>query len=59
MRGSNNHVRGFDHGNAAPNDDGGDNAWWAASPAQAGARVVATNRLLEEADGGTSTKSTR
>jgi ATP-dependent helicase YprA (DUF1998 family) len=59
VRGSNNHVRDFDHGNAAPNDDGSDNAWWAASPAQAGARIVATNRLLEEADGGTSTKSTR
>jgi ATP-dependent helicase YprA (DUF1998 family) len=59
VRGSNNHVRDFDHGNAAPNDDGSDNAWWAASPAQAGARIVATNRLLEEADGGPSAKSSR
>ncbi len=57
--GSNKHVRNFDHGIAAPNDDGSDNAWWAVSPVHTATRIVATNRLLEEAEGGPSSRSTR
>ncbi|MBI3466440.1 MAG: hypothetical protein HY000_25790 [Planctomycetes bacterium] len=58
-RGAKNQLKGLDHGNAAQNDDGSDNAWWATSPEGTGARLVATNRLLEEAEGGASGKSGR
>jgi ATP-dependent helicase YprA (DUF1998 family) len=56
-RGSRNQLKDFDHGNAAQNEDGSDNAWWATSPRENGTRIVSTNRLLEEADGGVSAKS--
>ncbi|WP_419555813.1 DEAD/DEAH box helicase [Planctellipticum variicoloris] len=56
-RGSNNQLKGFDHGIAAPNSDGSDNAWWGTSPAEAGTRVVSTNRLLEEVDGNASSRT--
>jgi len=58
-RGSKNQLTDFDHGNAAQNEDGSDNAWWATSPRDTGSRIVATNRLLEEADGGVSAKSSK
>jgi DEAD/DEAH box helicase/Helicase conserved C-terminal domain/Domain of unknown function (DUF1998) len=58
-RGSKNQLKDFDHGNASPNDDGSDNAWWATSPAETGTRLVTTNRLLEEADGGPSAKTAK
>jgi hypothetical protein len=58
-RGSKNQLRDFENGNAVQDEDGSDNAWWATSPADTGARLVTTNRLLEEADGSTSTKSGR
>jgi hypothetical protein len=57
--GANNQPKDFDHGNAAPNDDGSENAYWSTSPPKEGARLLVTNRLLEEADGGPSVKSTR
>ncbi|MCY2995079.1 MAG: DEAD/DEAH box helicase [Planctomycetota bacterium] len=57
--GAKNQLKDFDHGNATQNDDGSENAYWSTSPAETGARLLLTNRLLEEADGGTSTKSTR
>ncbi len=56
-RGSKNQLKDFDHGNATQNEDGSDNAWWATSPRETGTRIVSTNRLLEEADGGASVKS--
>lgn len=56
-KGPKNQLKDFDNGNATPNDDGGNNAYWSTSPAETGVRLMATNRLLEEADGGTSTKS--
>lgn len=52
-------LQDFDDGNATQNDDGSENAWWATSPAETGTRLLLTNRLLEEADGGPSAKSTR
>ena len=58
-KGTKNQLKGFDHGNAAPNDDGTDNAYWSTSPSETGTRLVVTNRLLEEADGGTSAKSSK
>lgn len=56
-RGSKNQLKDFDHGNATPNDDGTENAYWSTSPAETGTRLLVTNRLLEEADGGPATKS--
>ena len=50
--GPKNQLRGFENGNAAQDDDGQDNACWSTSPAGTGTRLVLTNRLLEEADGG-------
>ncbi len=56
-RGSRNQLRDFEHGNAAPNEDGTDNAWWATAPTGEGMRLVVANRLLEEADGNPSLKA--
>jgi hypothetical protein len=58
-RGSNKQVNDFDHGIAAQNDDGSENAWWATAPAETATRIRATNRLLEEADGGPTARSGR
>ena len=58
-KGPKNQLRGFEHGNATQDDDGKDNAVWSTAPAENGTRLVLTNRLLEEADGGPTTKSTR
>lgn len=58
-RGARNQLKDFDHGNAAPNDDGSDNAYWSTSPSETGKRLLVSNRLLEEADGSFSTKSGR
>lgn len=55
-RGPKNRLRGFDHGNAVE-ADGGENAAWATAPAGSGTRLVLTNRLLEEADGGPTARS--
>jgi hypothetical protein len=56
-KGAKNQLKDFDHGNATQNDDGSENAYWSTSPSETGTRLVVTNRLLEEADGGPSTKS--
>jgi len=58
-QGSGGKLKGFDNGNATQNDDGTDNAYWSTSPAETGARMLVTNRLLEEADGGPSTKTSK
>jgi ATP-dependent helicase YprA (DUF1998 family) len=58
-RGAKNQLRGFENGNATQNDDGQENAWWAPTPEGTGTRLVLTNRLLEEADGGPTTRSSR
>jgi ATP-dependent helicase YprA (DUF1998 family) len=58
-KGPKNQLRGFEHGNATQDDNGKDNAVWSTAPADNGTRLVLTNRLLEEADGGPTTKSTR
>lgn len=59
VKGPKNVLRGFEHGNATQDDDDKDNAVWSAAPAENGTRLVLTNRLLEEADGGPTPKSTR
>ncbi len=56
-RGPKNQLRDFDHGNAAQDDAGQENAVWSTAPSETGTRIVLTNRLLEEADGGPSTKA--
>lgn len=58
-KGPKNVLRGFEHGNATQDDEGKDNAVWSTAPADQGTRLVLTNRLLEEADGGPTTKSTK
>ena len=58
-KGPKNQLRGFEHGNATQDDDGKDNAVWSTAPAENGTRLVLTNRLLEEADGGPTAKATR
>ena len=58
-RGAKNQLKDFDHGNAAQNDDGTENAVWSASPAETGTRLVLTNRLLEEAESGPSARSAK
>jgi hypothetical protein len=58
-RGAKNQLRGFENGKAAPNEDGEDNAFWSTSPEGTGTRLVLTNRLLEEADGGPSARAAR
>ncbi len=58
-RGAKNQLRGFENGKAAPNEDGQDNAFWSTSPQGTGTRLVLTNRLLEEADGGPSARAAR
>ncbi len=55
--GANGKIKGLDNGNATLDDDGKENAYWSTSPTETGMRVVVTNRLLEEADGGTSARS--
>ena len=52
-------LNDFDHGNAAQNDDGSENAVWSTSPVDQGTRLVLTNRLLEEAESGPSSRSAR
>jgi ATP-dependent helicase YprA (DUF1998 family) len=56
-RGARNQLKDFDHGNAVQNDDGTENAVWSVSPGESGTRLVFTNRLLEEAESGSSTQS--
>ncbi|HAV32787.1 MAG TPA: hypothetical protein DCX79_12355 [Planctomycetaceae bacterium] len=58
-RGSKKQIRDFENGNAFATEDGADNAWWPTTPAESGTRIITTNRLLEEADGGTSARSGR
>ena len=58
-RGAKNQLRGFENGKAAPNEDGQENAFWSTSPEGTGTRMVLTNRLLEEADGGPSARTAR
>ena len=52
-RSANNQLRGFDGGDAVVGDSGQDNAVWAAAAEEAGTRLLLTNRLLEEAETGT------
>lgn len=56
-RGARNQLRDFDHGNAAQDDDGQENAVWSTAPIESGTRLILTNRLLEEAEGGHTTGS--
>jgi hypothetical protein len=57
-RGSNNQLKGFDHGNAVEDQGGQENAVWATAPEKQGVRLLLANRLLEEAQaGGPSAKS--
>jgi len=58
-RGARNQLKDFDHGNAAQNDDGTENAVWSTSPVETGSRLVLTNRLLEEAETGPSARSAK
>jgi len=58
-RGAKNQIRGFENGKATQGGDGQDNAFWSASPEGTGTRLVLTNRLLEEADGGPTARSSR
>ena len=58
-RGANNRLRGFENGNAAQDASGRDNAWWSPTPEGTGTRLMLTNRLLEEADGGPTARSAR
>ena len=59
-KGPKNQLKDFDHGNATQDDDGSDNAVWSTSPPPKPALGWSlTNRLLEEADGGPTTKSPR
>ena len=52
-RGAKNQLRGFENGNAAQDDDrAGQRLSGPPTPAGTGTRLVLTNRLLEEADGG-------
>jgi len=48
---------GIEHGNAREDDAGRTNAFWATAPQDSGTRLLLTDRLLEEADGGPSTRS--
>ncbi len=57
--GAKNQLKDFDHGNAAQNDDGTENAVWSVSPVETGTRLVLTNRLLEEAESGPSSRSAK
>jgi ATP-dependent helicase YprA (DUF1998 family) len=59
IRGPKNQLRGFEHGNATQDDAGQENAVWSTAPAETGTRLVLTNRLLEEADGGPTGRSSR
>jgi len=52
--GSNNRIRGFENGDAVVDEKNNDNAVWSTAPAEAGTRLLMTNRLLEDA-GDTST----
>lgn len=54
-RGARNQLRDFDHGNAAQDDEGQENAVWSTAPSETGTRLVLTNRLLEEAEAGQTT----
>ena len=58
-KGPRNQLRGFEHGNATQDDSGKENAVWSTAPAESGTRLVLADRLLEEADGGPSTRSLR
>lgn len=59
FKGPKSQLKGLDHGNAAQNDDGSDNAVWPTAPADVGTRLILTNRLLEEAESGPSQKSAK
>lgn len=48
---------GIEHGNAREDDTGHTNAFWATAPEASGTRLLLTNRLLEEADGGPTPRS--
>jgi ATP-dependent helicase YprA (DUF1998 family) len=58
-RAARNQLRGFENGNATQDDGGAANAVWSTAPAEAGTRLVLTNRLLEEADTGPTARTTR
>src|SRR5207237_4352213 len=58
-RAANNQLWGWEQGNPTQPEEGKDNAAWPTAPAANGTRLVLTNRLLEEADGGPTTKSSR
>jgi ATP-dependent helicase YprA (DUF1998 family) len=58
-RGARNQLQGFEKGNATEDDTGKENAVWSTAPREGGTRLVLTNRLLEEADGGPTARSTR
>ena len=58
-RGAGNRLRGFENGKATQDDEGQENAFWSPSPQGTGTRLVLTNRLLEEADGGPTARSSR
>ncbi len=58
-RGAKNQLRGFENGKATQDNNGQENAFWSPSPEGSGTRLVLTNRLLEEADGGPTTRSSR
>ncbi len=58
-RGARNQIRGFENGKATQDNEGHENAFWSTSPQGTGTRLVLTNRLLEEADGGPTARSAR
>ena len=58
-RGVRNRIKGFEQGNATQDPDGKDNAVWATAPADAGVRLVITNRLLEDADNNSTGRADR
>jgi ribosomal protein L37E len=47
--GSGNRIRGFENGDAVVDGQGNDNAVWSTAPADAGTRLLFSNRLLEDA----------
>ncbi|TVS13641.1 MAG: DUF1998 domain-containing protein, partial [Planctomycetaceae bacterium] len=47
--GSANRIRGFENGDAVVDAQGNDNAVWSTAPADAGTRLLFSNRLLEDA----------
>ncbi len=46
---ANSRIRGFENGDAVVDDQGNDNSVWSTAPADAGSRLLLSNRLLEDA----------